>query len=117
MSGGPRAMVHEVTRLVVERLNAGAAALYEPQAVWPTQPIGDDRACGDPGGVPADGRRRGEVDMETPLPTVGSRTWRRPRPAQPTTPASMCRCCAASQVTIYGWSTKMVSPASVEAVG
>jgi hypothetical protein len=48
MSGEPRAMVHEVTWLVVERLNAGAAAgaaaLYEPQAVLSTQPIGDDWA-------------------------------------------------------------------------
>jgi hypothetical protein len=34
MSGAPRAMEpEEVTRLVVERLNAAAAALCEPQAV------------------------------------------------------------------------------------
>jgi hypothetical protein len=49
MSGAPRAMEpEEVTRLVVERLNAGDAAgdaaLYEPQAVLAYQPIGDDRA-------------------------------------------------------------------------
>jgi hypothetical protein len=48
MSGEPRAIEPEVLRLVVERLNAGdaagAAALYEPQAVLAYQPIGDDRA-------------------------------------------------------------------------
>jgi hypothetical protein len=32
-----------MTGLVVERLNAGDVALYEPQAVLAYQPIGDDR--------------------------------------------------------------------------
>ena len=42
MSGEAKAMQpEEVTRLVAERLNAGdaagVAALYEPQACWPTR--------------------------------------------------------------------------------
>jgi hypothetical protein len=75
MSGAPRAMEPEqVTRLVVERLNAGdaagVAAPSEPQACWPTQPIGRRP------GVRRSGRYQQMVDagvsfgIETPLPTV-----------------------------------------------
>jgi hypothetical protein len=123
----------EVTRLVVERLNvgdaAGVAALYEPQAVlaYPA-----DRPTTGREAIQAVYQQMVDLgvrfDIETPLPTVGSRTWRRPRPARPTTPASMCRCCTASpmargcgssttltsQVTIYGWSTSEASPRTAE---
>jgi hypothetical protein len=102
MSDQAKAMApEEVTRLVVERLNAGdaagVAALYEPEAVlaYPADRPTTGRAA-----VQAVYQRMIDAGLrfgtETPLPTVRFQDLASPRPGRPTTPASACRCCAAS---------------------
>ena len=91
----------DVTRLVAERLNAGdaagAAALYDPQAVlaYPA-----DRPVTGRDAIQAIYQRLADAGMSSRssprCPPSRSRTWRLPRPARRTTPASASRSCAAS---------------------